>query len=394
MLWLWHVFCSSCSFSLALAYDHRDYDSVEAEDNDIARVHHDYRRLFGEKPVGDNEDNVGNIDSWTLYSSPLSSSTSTSHETATTGHPISTESLQYYTMLIQKVEEVFTLFSTRADSGSSHHANDYDNDDNDVDGDSEKDEIISSRNLERSKADKSKSKRPKGGKQAGNVFDRDELQECKSDLLQCQLERDECIAKENMPTWLFVMTGIGCTLQKTGDNDNNIKLVIKDASKEVWAFTNLPVTAEKVIPTKEFYTLEQIFGKEERPNAAFVFKAENDFETPLVAVILDMEIEDQDSNIKVTYTLEQSEEQIDSASFETYFQDEDTSVEFDMCTVFIDDAESEYGCCDDWCGGGFYRHCSEFGNVRIDCKPPMESQDILSCQNICDYMVSHGLCCV
>lgn len=134
---------------------------------------------------------------------------------------------------------------------------------------------------------------------------RNQLQTCRVNLEQCQ-------AKLEAPTFLFVQMASSCSLSRTEECDYTLSTL--EMAEEKWAFTDRPFQVVETMSTNEFFNnFTEIFSEETGgpPNAAFTFVHDDsrEFNGPMVAVMVEAlyTTEDEVAGTKIhSYQLTQS----------------------------------------------------------------------------------------
>ena len=118
---------------------------------------------------------------------------------------------------------------------------------------------------------------------------------------------------------------------------------------ETYAFTDRPLRAAEAMSTRQFFKdFDATFSEETggRPNTAVTFRHRDtgNFEGPLISVFVEAAYR-KDSG-KYVYELTQSEEQEEVSALKDFFRKgdgrDDGTVEYEMCSLFIDSIFSLY----------------------------------------------------
>lgn len=188
----------------------------------------------------------------------------------------------------------------------------------------------------RAKAAKSKS--AKASEDDSSLFTNDDVQ---AKLDTCEAELETYKAAEEAPHWLFVQMADTCVMYL---KDGVYYLESSNFHKDTEGFTDRPMQLEKTLPTSEWFNYfnNELFddGKG-MPNAALTFVDDDESKDVVVSVFAEGYTKEGEGDVDVGvlthgYKLDQSSSQKKVLALESLMNGQD-SVEFDHCSMFIDD---------------------------------------------------------
>ncbi|KAL7549711.1 hypothetical protein ACHAWF_012977 [Thalassiosira exigua] len=137
---------------------------------------------------------------------------------------------------------------------------------------------------------------------------------------------------------LFVQMGKQCILNQLGDGDEEYQLVVEDMNNATWAFADRPARNEEVLSTKTFIKTSHRAFESDPPNVAVTFvDVDGGQHGPLVSIFVGATYEEDDLGaLTATYNMKQSSKQANIVSIQSFFEAEESHVEFDDCSLFID----------------------------------------------------------
>jgi len=157
-----------------------------------------------------------------------------------------------------------------------------------------------------------------------------------------QAKLDTCEAAANTPSWLFVQMADMCTLYR--DDDGVYYLESSNFHKDTEWFTDRPMKYEKTEATSDWFNnFNELFDDEKgMPNAALTIVDDDMSKDVVVSVFAEgyvKEGEGEDEGVTTYgYKLEQSTDQESVLALDSLIEDEEDSITFDHCSMFIDEA--------------------------------------------------------
>ena len=215
-----------------------------------------------------------------------------------------------------------------------------------------------------------------------DVLNTRRLASCSDKLDKCRAKLESCEDEVAQPTFLFTQMAETCKLKRKVNNKGDVtyEWSSKDMDDDTYVFSDRPYQIAFTMPTEGFFHgFDEMFNKDNggKPNGAITFRHKNtkNFEGPLISVFVEAAYKTNAG--KFIYELSQSKEQEAVNALEDFFEDgdgeDDGVVEYEMCSLFIDNTDFCEEC----------KLCETNENPTLDCDDRLDWH-VKACKDSCD----------